>query len=101
MQLQFFIFILSPFIFCYLPISKIAHRDYKIYPFATNARNSPKAHARSGIFAPSDFAFFLSFLTKKAGNNFGIKAIDFSTAFGYNLYKRKISANSVTRRCLN
>ncbi len=41
------------------------------------------------ISAPSDFAFFLSFFTKKADNNFGIKAIDFAFAFGYTLCKCK------------
>ena len=41
------------------------------------------------ISAPSDFAFFLSFFTNKADNNFGIKAIDFAFAFGYNLCKCK------------
>lgn len=49
------------------------------------------------ISAPSDFAFFLSFFTKKADNNFGIKAIDFPSLSGI-IY---VSVSSVTQRCLN
>lgn len=49
------------------------------------------------ISAPSDFAFFLSFFTKKADNNFGIKAIDFAFAFGL-IY---VSVSSAAQRCLN